>query len=94
MPDEIKCKLDMEDICSEKLCCACNYRYTGKADSPVSPLDDMVKCTSYELLRPNTVGELRKFLEPFNDETPLMAMNWGAFRYALDDKGNGLIQYT
>lgn len=47
-----------------------------------------------ELVHPQTVGELRRFLEPFDDDCRLMAMNWGAFRYVLDGAGNGVIQYT
>ncbi len=50
--------------------------------------------TDHQLLHPATVGELRNFLEVFDDDCELMAMNWGAFRYVLDDNGNGKVQYT
>lgn len=55
-----------------------------------------VRGHDYQLVHPATVGELRRFLEPFADDCPLMAMNWGAFRYVFDGNGNGngLIQYT
>lgn len=57
-------------------------------------LDRLVMGGDYQLIHPTTVGELRKFLEPFDDDCPLMAMNWGAFRYVLDGDGNGMVQYT
>lgn len=42
--------------------------------------------------RHTTVGELRAFLEPFADDTPLKPMCYGAFRYAIDGECNGQIQ--
>jgi len=45
-------------------------------------------------IKPTTVGELREFLLPFDDECPLMGLNYGAFRYVLNEKGEGLIQFA
>lgn len=70
---------------------------TTNAEQPHDPqgrVDALVRGTDYQLIHPATVGELRRFLEPFDDDCPLMAMNWGAFRYVLDGAGNGKVQYT
>lgn len=45
-------------------------------------------------VHPQTVGELRKFLEPFDDDCPLKGLNYGAFRYVLDGAGKGQVQYV
>jgi hypothetical protein len=64
------------------------------ASDPSVRVEGDVRGTAHQLIHPQTVGELRRFLEPFADDCQLMAMNWGAFRYVLDGEGNGIIQYT
>lgn len=92
----------------EVICTACGYAHLLSERKSVNDSynDTCPKCgailyrlsnypaTDYQLLRPTTVGELRRFLEPFDDDCPLMAMNWGSFRYVLDGNGNGVVQYT
>ncbi len=46
-----------------------------------------------ESVSPRTVGELRRFLESFDDECPLRPLGYGAFHYVIDGEGNGLIDY-
>lgn len=70
-----------------------NSQQNTSSDTSVR-VEGVVRGTAHELIHPATVGELRRFLEPFADDCQLMAMNWGAFRYVLDGEGNGIIQYT
>lgn len=47
----------------------------------------------YALNRPQTVGELRKWLAPLDDECPLEALGHGRFDFEIED-GEGKVSFA
>jgi len=78
---------------NEKPCSICSQNNNGEHDCWTAKNLDLSHLDLKEV-RPTTVGELREFLLPFDDECPLMGLNYGGFRYVLNEKGEGLIQFA